>query len=230
MAILNATNNNNSQIRIRNRHFCHAFSTVWWAPLTVFGFLLVYCLPIRCLSLSSTIPYHQMVCAASLALYWMRLCWLYVCARMRMRVYVFVYASKINVLKSREEKNEVHSFNFHSFIHSWHFLSYSVGMSMKHRTTFIRQKFHEILLLRWIRLFSWIPVSANRALSLSLTHSVRSLHSSSFDEYDDMMMLTATAKLAMLAHSFYLPRGQHNNERKRWAEKRKKKRKIVCMY
>lgn len=37
-------------------------------------------------------------------------------------------------------------------IHSWHFLSYNVGMSIKRRMTSMWQKFHEISLLWWIRL------------------------------------------------------------------------------
>lgn len=154
----------------------------------------------------------------------MRLCrvlriW-HVCVRVVCMYLSNVYVSRIKkVLKTRKEakkKTEVHSFHFHSFIaffvvHCWNVDETPNNLYPakipRNFITLVNQIVH-------------LDSSYNESCSLTLLLSWL-FHSSSFNEYDDMMLTTATAKLAMVAHTIHLPRGQYNNEQTRWVKKEK---------
>lgn len=164
---------------------------------------LFYCLPIACLSHRSAIPYGDDLCCEFRVIHWLRLCCLCVYG-MRMRV--FVYVSRIKVSKmSRKKSSSFISFpSIHPFIHSFNafFVVQCWNVDETPNNLYPAEIPRNFIAL--VNQIVQLNSSFNKSLCLSLSYSLSvscSLHSSSFDECDDMMMLTtATAKLATLAH------------------------------
>lgn len=138
-----------------------------------FSSFIVVCSFRVCRTFSSAIPYGDDLCCEFRIIRLMRWCWLCVYG-VCLRVHVVVYVSRINVSKtSRKKRSSFISFPFihtfvHSFIHSTHFLSYSVGMSMKHQTIFYPAEIPRNF-IALVNQIVWLNSSFIKSLSLSLT-------------------------------------------------------------